>query len=367
MELDNAMSGLDAFVESQMVDIQGGDANEPTNQQTTVDVPDDVAGSYVAETNNEPNQNDDGDNNQVNNTGDYMSSFLGLYGIKDGKILYQDDDGKEEEKDFNSLDDKEKLNVLKSLTSSGLTKEEQETINFLRSQRVSLEQLLNEAQKQAIEEYKQKNVSQKTYAIDDYTDEELYAGDLKSRIPDITDEEINAEIEALKENEELFKKKVNSLRQQYKDTQDQVDLEREAEKQERLKRYDDQIVEALNNFNSLDFDYKDTSKDATAMEIPMDQKEAVYQYIMATDANGESEFFKELRDPRVVTELAWYALFGRDAISDITNYWKSQLKSTRRAENKAQTTVVPKKDTLKKDDFFIRRNSVDTSFGDDLL
>lgn len=364
MELDNAMNGLDAFVESQMGDVSGEPTNEPTNQQTTVEVPDEVLDSYAT-------QNDDA-NNESNNTPDtttsgYMNSFLESYGIKDGKILYQDDDGKEEEKDFNSLDDAEKLNVLKSLTASGLTKEETEAIKVMRANKATLTDVIEAAKKQAIAEYKQKNAPQKVYAIDDYSDEELYAGDLKARFPDITDEEINAEIESLKSNEELFQKKINSLRQQYKDTEDQAEREREAMKQERMQRYDDQIVDALNNFNSLDFDYKDTSKDATAMEIPADQKEAVYRYIMSTDANGESEFFKELRDPRMVTELAWYALFGRDAISDITNYWKSQLKSTRRAENKAQTTVVPKKDNTKKENFLSHHSWVEANYGDDLL
>ena len=64
------------------------------------------------------------------------------------------------------------------------------------------------------------------------------------------------------------------------------------------------------------------------------------------DENGASQFFKDLNDPQVLVELAWYRLFGKDAISGISQYYKSLIKETRKPaapknEPPKPSTVIP--------------------------
>lgn len=59
-----------------------------------------------------------------------------------------------------------------------------------------------------------------------------------------------------------------------------------------------------------------------------------------------TKFVEDLSKPEVIVELAWYRLFGKDAISDISNYWKEELKKTRKSTSvKPKSNVTVKKDT----------------------
>jgi hypothetical protein len=59
--------------------------------------------------------------------------------------------------------------------------------------------------------------SQPSYRIDELTDDEVYALNLLDTIgqDNITDEEITQEIDRAKQNETLFKKTVDSIRNKY--------------------------------------------------------------------------------------------------------------------------------------------------------
>ena len=81
--------------------------------------------------------------------------------------------------------------------------------------------------------------------------------------------------------------------------------------------------------------------------IEDDEKSKILSYLLEQDTNGYSQFFKDLNDPKVLVELAWYRLFGQDAISNISEYWKDILKQERRTaksnkNSSASQTVVDK-------------------------
>lgn len=220
----------------------------------------------------EPKESDQDKNIETSNNSDFLTSFLSEYGLKDGKVTYENDDGTTEKVDFDSLDSKEKINILKELTSPNLSKDEEEEI-------------------------------------------------AKERI---------------KEQEEQFNNFKTSLESQ------------------------------LNDFNSIPMDYKDNKSDS--LQIEESEKEEIYKYILNQDENGATQFFKDLNDPKTLVELAWFALYGKEAISDITNYWKSQLKNTRKSvDNKPQTTVVSLDKNKSKDNFTNHHKSVETEYGENLL
>lgn len=56
----------------------------------------------------ESKESDQEKNIETNNNSDFLTSFLSEYGLKDGKVTYENDDGTTEEVDFDSLDSEEK-------------------------------------------------------------------------------------------------------------------------------------------------------------------------------------------------------------------------------------------------------------------
>lgn len=297
---------------------------------------------------------------------DYLTTFLSDYGVKNGKVTYENEDGSTEEVDFKSLDPQEKLNILKELTNPNLTKDEIDTINYLRQNHASIQDVINYYSQKAVEKYIADNgPAEKEYAIDEYSDDEVYVADLKAKYSDMTDDEIKADLENAKSNEELFKKKVETLRKQYKDREDEEYQDQLKEQENRYNDYKNSVTNLISQFNEISMDYKDRNADSLLIEDS--EKEQIYRYILDLDENGYSQFFKDLNDPKMQVELAWFALFGKEALSDISNYWKSQLKNTRRAESKSQTTVVQKKDEQKQKISYPHHNVVDIDFDERLL
>lgn len=92
---------------------------------------------------------------------DAFSAFLKSKGVRDGKtIIYEDEDtGEQKEVDFNSLDKAEQLEILNSLSDPGLTEDEIETINFLRKNNTSLQDVITFYQQKAIDDYIAKTIS----------------------------------------------------------------------------------------------------------------------------------------------------------------------------------------------------------------
>jgi hypothetical protein len=253
------------------------------------------------------------------NNNDFIISFLNEYGIKDGKVAYENEDGNTEEVPFNDLDSEEKINILKSLTSPNLSKDEIEVINYLRANNATIQDVIAYYSQKAIEDYiKENGEIQKQYSVDQYSDDELYTADLKAKFPDMTDDDIKADLEIAKENEELFKKKAEIIRKQYKEKEEKEAKEKIEAKEEEFNNFRNTISDKLSEFNEISMDYKDSKSDC--LQIEDSEKEEIYKYILNQDEDGRTQFFKDLNDPKILVELAWFALYGKDAISDISNY-----------------------------------------------
>ena len=269
--------------------------NEPVEPTGPVDEPGDDSDPL-------PSEGDVDDNDD-----DLITSYLKSRGVKDGKTLvYETEDGNTEETDFTSLSKEEQLNILNELSKSNLTQDEIETIDYLRSQRATLKDVVDYysqmAAQKAVEDYIAQNGEiQPNYQVDDYSDDELYIADLRSKY-EMTDEELAADLEMAKSNEELFKKKVEVIRNQYKAAEDQKIEDDRLAKEAQMQNFTNNVYNALNNFNELSLDYRDEKSDS--LQIEDAEKEAVYNYILSQDENGATQFFKDLNDPNVLVELA---------------------------------------------------------------
>lgn len=306
----------------------------------------------------EPPQNDDTGNEEdkISPVSNFLYEFLKEKGIEDpSKLQFENEDGEIEEVDFNSLSEEEKLNIINSVSDPGLSQHETDVINYLRQNNVTFNQVIDYFSKKAVEDYLAQNpdqAHQKTYTIDDYTDDELYLADLKSKYPEFTDEELTSKLESAKSNETLFKKEVDALRSDYKK---QEDAEIEAQKQKEQQDYDDlvgNLQNILSNFNEVALDSTDAESDV--LEIEDSDKQQVLAYLLNQDSEGKSQLVKDLENPATLIELAWLRTQGRALIDNTTRYWKDLLKQERKEKAKlqkelesyqnkgSQSVVVPK-------------------------
>ena len=278
-----------------------------------------------------------------------LESFLKSRGIRDGKtIVYEDEEtGETKELDFSDLDKKEQLEILNSLSDPGLSKDEVETINFLRKNNASLQDVIAFYQQKAIDDYIEKNNVHPSYSVDEYSDDELYIADQKAKYPEMSDEELNSELEIAKSNEELFKKKVDLIRKNYQEMEKSQAEEREQEELKKQEEYQKMFAETLNDFDSISLDYKDPKSDRLILEDT--DKNLIFDYVFKPTTNGVSKFVEDLSNPETIAKLAWFRLFGEDTISDISNYWKEELKKAKRTTDKPRATVVPKQNTQEPD------------------
>ena len=276
--------------------LDGTPSNEIVDDDSTPQDGDIPAGNPDLLDEPQDNPDDNSDDNTIADS-DVLTAFLKQYGIENGKITYENDNGDTEEVNFNELDSAEQLNILNELTTSNLSDNEIETINFLRKNNVTLQDVVEYYSQVAIQNYiKENGTPQRDYSIDEYSDDELYFADLKVKYPDMTDEEIQADVDAAKENEELFKKKADAIRKQYKAKEDEKAQAIKQQQQDQYTAFDNSIKQSIDNFNEVSLDYKDNSPEKRVLVVDNNMKNDIYNYLMRVDENGKSQFAKDLED-----------------------------------------------------------------------
>lgn len=165
----------------------------------------------------------------------------------------------------------------------------------------------------------------------------------------MTEDELNSELEIAKSNEELFKKKVEAIRKQYKEREENEIKEQEEQEKAQREAYQKTFTDALKEFNTISLDYKDPESDYFYVEDK--DKSLIHDYIFKQNAEGVTKFVEDLSDINILIDLAWYRLFGKQTISDISHYWKDRLQESRKSQqpSKKPDVTVTKTETTKKD------------------
>ena len=88
-------------------------------------------------------------------------------------------------------------------------------------------------------------------------------------------------------------------------------------------------------------------------------------YLLQQDSDGATQFFKDLNDPSKLLKMAYLYKFGEQALSDVTNYFKSQLKTTRRQDK--PVTTVRTSEPKRKETFTSHPNGMIEALGESLL
>lgn len=261
-----------------------------------------------------------------------LNAFLRTKGIVDPtKIQFENENGEIEDVDFNSLSREEQLTMLQELTAPDLSQHEVEVINYLRQNRVSFNEVIDYFANQRLEAYLNEHPEdrpQREYSIDDYSDDELYLADMKSKYPSFTDEELLSKLNTAKYDENLFKKEVDALRESYKAQEDQMLKDAELAEKQQYEDLQNNLIAAVSQFNEISLDTADASSDSLVIEDS--DKHQILAYLLNQDSEGKSQFVKDIENPAALIELAWYRTHGRNVIDGISQYWKDVLKSERK-------------------------------------
>lgn len=277
-------------------------------------------------------QDDDSLEEEESNTEDtdVVTALLKEQNITDrNKIQYEDDNGQIQELPFDSLPLEDQLNILKGNQdkqqndSDNLDDDEIQLINYLRNNNITSQQYADLIAQQAINNYQSQQAP--SYQVDDLTDDDLFLLDLKSRVPDVDDETAAAALDSAKQNESLFSKQVQGIRQEYQQKEQELAEQELAQKQaqdsEQLQQFQDAIVGSINNLDQ-DNDF--------AFNLSNADKQELYNFMFQQDATGLSYLNRAINDPNTLTKMSWYALHGDEAIENMRNYYEHQITETRR-------------------------------------
>lgn len=263
---------------------------------------------------------------------DFITKLLRDRGIDKTSVQFANEKGEIELYDFDDLEDDEKYAILSEPQQLPISDEEINTINFLRQNNINLQEFAKYQRDQAIKEYLEQN-SQPDYTVDQLSDDDLFKFDLLDRFPDLTDEEVEDELEAAKANEPIFNRKVQALRNEYKQLEDeklQADAARQQQQSEQeFQQYAQDMVNVARSITDLH-----------GLELEDQDKEQVLSFLLDKDVNGQSGFFKLFNDPQACFRMAWYALYGDQAFESVNNYYKSVIEQSRRAAQPAPKRAV---------------------------
>lgn len=265
-------------------------------------------------------------------TSSLVNDLLVTHGIKDGKIKIIDEENKESIVDFLSLPKEDQLEILTTPKEKEiLSDEEQKFIDNLRAGNISIQEYLQKFKEDSLKEVTPIETS---YDIDSYDDQELFLLDLKAKY-DLTDEELTAELQKELDNEDLFKKKVNKLREDYRQLEDNYKKEQQdtftREREDKYNKFVDQMV-----------DVAVKSSDLYGIELEDSEKNEVLSFLLDLDENGVSNFYRELQTPEKLYEAAWFLRYGKEAMDALKDAYENEISKLKK--DKTQV-VVHQKDT----------------------
>ena len=282
---------------------------------------------------------------------DLTTEVLRLRGISNpDKIKFEDESGAVTERSWDSLTKEEQINILADQrehqeTNNELAEDEIDLINAIRNSGMSVQDYMQTITPQI-------NQPQDTNQFDAMSDEDLYAFDILNKVgnDNITDEELDAALEAAKANETLFKKTVDGLRQQYNRLQEEqkqnIANQQQAAAQQRYQAFANVVNNQIDNFNSFA---------GQPIQLSNQDKDNLSEFMLALDEDGSSALGKALQDPKLLTKAAFWLLNEQELIAELQKqqqdaYTRGYNAGKGDILNKSKFVFKPAKQTTSKKD-----------------
>lgn len=285
---------------------------------------------------------------EPSNDSDYVSDLLKAKGLDRNRIQIYDENGDLQEVKFDDLSDEEKVMILggdapdeRSLFSD----DELNAINYLRQNGISLADFAQIQRQAAIDEYLAGQPKQTD--IDSYSDEEVIAYDFIQRFGDeMTDEEIDAEIERLKLDQDSFNKRVSLLRNTYK--AQEMDALKALEEQDQQRRQADE-----QNFINTYYNAASGFNDIQGVTLDNNDKDELLSFVLDKDAANRTAFARAMDDPNNVLRMAWFLLHGEEVFDATTDYYKAEIAKARSSQApRSVNKTAARKSTSRSQDKF---------------
>ena len=267
----------------------------------------DEGGTHVDDSNNGEGGEPGGSNNEI----DLTTEVLRLRGITNpDEIQFEDENGAVIKRSWDSLSKNEQLNIIlgdQKPEEDQLTDDEIQLINMVRSSGGDIKNFLDSYAEQNSPEQ-----VQPSYKIDELSDDEVYALDLLEKVgsENITDEELQEAIDAAKQNETLYKKTIEGLRQEYIRLQQDKEAQTANEEAARQEARYQQFATSINNeIQGM------TSFMGQELELSNEEKESLAQFVLQLDEQGVSAFGHAMQDPELFTRAAFW-LLNEDKITE---------------------------------------------------
>ena len=268
-----------------------------------------------------------------------LDDFLKLKGINNSKISIFNDKNEEELVDFYSLPKEEQLQILNANdleNDYGLDDSEIEFLNNIRSKNLSVEDYLNSYKNEILTGLDSETEPSASYEIDNYTDNEIYLLDLQTKFDDFTEDELVAELEKELQNPEMFKRKVDKLRTDYKQLEDQYNENIKSE-------FEAKKLQDYNDFKNTLVDVAKNTQGFYGIDLEDSEKEEVLNNLIKLDEKGENNFYKTLDDPKKLYEAAWFQKYGKEAFDILIGAYESKIKELEKQINPKSTPIIVKK------------------------
>ena len=290
---------------------------------------------------------DDDFNEPSNDTepeGDFISKLLEAKGFKNKTIQITDENGEVSDINFDDLTDQEKFDLLSDQGQNEETMpsdDELKTLNFLRTNNMTLEDFAKWQREEGVQEYLANQAPMTEF--DEYTDDEMIAYDFIQRFgEDMTDEEIDAEIERLKADPDAYQKRVNLLRASYKSEAEAQSKLYEQEEQTRNKAAEEEFktayINAAGNINYIH-----------GMDLDNNDKQELLDFVLTKDAANRTGFSKALDNPESVLKMAWYLLHGEETYDATVDHFKKEI--AKRSKENSTRVINRSRQTQPKDAF----------------
>lgn len=294
------------------------------------------------------NSNEFNNNDISNDSDDLTNEVLRLKGISDpDKIKFEDESGAVIERSWDTLTRSEQLNILAGQEQSDydLDDQEIELLNTIRKSGMSVDEFFANMQQP-------QEVPEKSYKIDQLSDEDVYALDLLEKVgsDNITDEELEQAINNAKQNETLFKKTVEGLRKEYirlqQDEEAQLANEQAAQQEAAYKQFATSITNEIRGLNSFA---------GQELELSGEDAEDLTAFMLDLDEQGTSAFGRALQDPKLFTKAAFWLLNEEQIIEELTKQMQENYKrgyEAAKADLRGSKVVI-KPQPKKSDEFFV--------------
>lgn len=302
----------------------------------------------------EPNTASEPQRQEQSSEFDLITEALKARGIADpNNIKFETELGIENRK-FEDLSNEEKLEILNlSPNDLDLGAEEITAVNFLREHNISFKDAVEYFKHQGVQEYLNSNTS---YEVDSLEDDDIYRMELQNNFEDFTEEEIEMELNAAKANPDLYKKKVDKLREYYKEQELKEKEASESAQTEELQRAKEKFIEEFQTYG----------KQLTSIggiDLEEEDYTTTYEYAFKPTLNGASQLANDINDPKKLYKLAFFMAHGDELISHLHTVYREELNKL----EKEYLKVLPKnQQTQQKSSKVVTKPSKPSSWDDDM-